>query len=356
MKPKATKGKKETTTPSRPRKKKTSTITAMGQRSRLPTTAPTALLTSATLLTDTSNAILKKIVKRYYEDYDAKRVARDKSKLSFSLLMAVEKQGCAIDLFPASNLYDGDDCHFHQCMAITLILPPFYFVLFVSDLLHNGHESRLIPGKSKEYFKDSRIFMYLQQRVNATEDGPTLRSVSSQTPSGDDIPKPKSLCPKLLCEGTCEYCVTETPTGKRVIDLSKIYTAEELNSKSEGDIVFGDLERFGFIVVKSFHDTDISDLAEDKIREQGKLHSCINKSPGRMLVYPAQRGGMELERAILNCPLHQRMAKIRELAGETIGKPLTMQKPNIIYNKGKVEQQAPHYDYKRIKKNRKEKK
>ena len=272
---------------------------------------------------------------------------------SYSLIQGLTEDGFMFDVFPFSHLYERESFMWHRYMCLRMVIPGSCCIIFSSDTLHNGTRSRLIKNGFSNHSQDERFFFYIQQDKNndgSSSKRPSICSETSLSPQMNFNPKSRKICPNLENHTTvCAHCLAHDPHGPKILNLEEAHWRNYISTKNVGDVILGDLVRYGFVVLKSDQSTYKTLEFVTLLKQVGKSKfEVLNNEPNRKLLYPSDRSDIELKgNKFADCPLHNHMRNVFEkVAKPHIGGKCRMVRPNVIWNEKPIpKDQLPHYDY-----------
>ena len=285
---------------------------------------------------------------------------------SYSLIQPICDTGCMIDIYPGTHKCKRNSFVLHKYMSIRIMLPYSCCIIFSGDLIHNGTVSRTKQACTKKQNEDTRFFFYIQKENSNDDDNASLttilRSSTSISPDATLNPKVTNLCELLEKGSNCDHCNEHSTMGKKIIDMNTEHWKDFIIQKCCGDVVFGDMEKFGFVVCRSYQCTSdiIHVIATRKTFQPGAKFPHLNGEPNRKLLFDAAREDVTVHlRNYDQCPIHQHMRLVHSaVVSEVIGAGYKMVKPNVIFNSGKLAQdQFPHWDFteRKVKRNKEQK-
>ena len=300
------------------------------------------------------NKKMDEMIKNYYSIFKRNQVEYEEHpEESLSLIQPISETGSMLDVYPGTHKCARDSFVLHKYMCVRLKIPRTCCVIFSSDLIHNGTVSRTKKKCSKKQEEDLRFFYYLQKESNIpTSDGinnNSLRSATSVSPDPLLNPKVKNVCPRLESGAHCTHCADQCVFGDKVCDMHNIEFELFIQLKDSGDIIIGDLEKYGFIVVKSLQCTsDIMHVIGNRKTFGGGKLTSLNKEPNRKLLFEPLRTDITVhQRNYDECPIHRHIRLVHDnIVTLAVGPHYKILKPNVIFNAGKIEQdQFPHWDF-----------
>ena len=125
------------------------------------------------------------------------------------------------------------DRNLHDSFLHRLVLPDGCILIILYNTVHAGDASPKLMNK--DWIDHKRMFCYC---VPSKQNQPNTRTNTSTTPAGNEV---DSIGFKLC--NNCKNC-----KGHAALDIR--ITDEDLNGYNQGDVICGDINKFGWIVIK----------------------------------------------------------------------------------------------------------
>ena len=251
---------------------------------------------------------------------------------SFSAMYAL-KDGYNLVMYSMTHRFSPLHVTIHKCMGVRLILKCGMIMIWNGSLVHCGGKSR--TNLDNLHTDDMRLFFYL----NPDSTYP-LRSKGLIEDSIDLHRKRTNICYHFEREETkCTKC----NKGGCVIDLSHI----NMDGYNSGDIIIGDINDVGWIVVKGNPMNDYVKRNLNAIDEtDGWNH--IERNTDRMMKFSPHQS--ELNMFMLACSARTQQF-LKSLKTSVLDKHLPSKsyifgKMNLLKNAKPIfKDQLPHSDY-----------
>ena len=233
---------------------------------------------------------------RHDKNYEAKEIVKQKLKIHRNFLKSIDfykssnyltympptpsysimhslQEGFSILMYSGShrvNLHPG--LHLHHCNAVKIILPPNMMIIWHEALFHAGAKSRKTPqGAHKE---DLRFFSYIWPKVDYPPDSRMHgRTDGVLRESGDQVYREDithKICPQMYkARPTCQHCMVPS----QVLDLREIADT----SYASGDWIIGDLDEYGWMVVRGVRMSQDMYKALNYVKNFGQKSKVIKR-------------------------------------------------------------------------------
>ena len=300
------------------------------------------------------SGLLDLMIDTYYSKFKRDTVEyEDDGSRSLSVIQPMEETGSMLDIYPGTHMCERNSFVLHKYMCLRLIIPYSCCIIFLSDLIHNGTNSRTKTNCKTKQLQDPRFFYYAHGEPtdgsDATKGRKSARRYISVSADPTLNPKVTNVC-KLLENGSkCSSCLEHNCFGNKIIDMTSGEWSEFINLLSPTDVVIGDLSKHGFIVVKSYQCTsDVKHVFGNRTCFGSSTFSYLNGEPNRKLLFhPSRDDIVKQGRTYADCPIHKHIRVVHEqVVRLCIGIRFRLVKPNVIFNNGRIDQdQFPHWDF-----------
>ena len=261
--------------------------------------------------------------------------------MSYSTIMPIDSSGCQIVVYPCSHLQQENHKKHkkHKCARVVCNLPEGSMIIF-ANIAHCG-------GYNYCNETNARFFSYLLQTNNRTYKN------CSVLPE-NQIESVKNLCSDHSTEDSrrCQFC---SNLDELVLDKSAI--EEKLEHINLYDIIFGNLRRYGFIIIKvPTMNEEVSRETRVLLEKSNNWDNITKQEHRKMMMHPkdwnsgkcsayAPYYDMVDEDTALQKQFFQEIeGDIQQCIPST--KNYTFQRSNLLANTGQVSEQKVHFDFK----------
>jgi hypothetical protein len=253
---------------------------------------------------------------------------------SFSMIHSLH-DGFNIVMYSGTHDQRNSLLKIHRKNGLRLTLRKHMLIIFHQGLIHAGGKSR--KGKDKLTMEDMRLFAYLwtmnSDGYNTRNDNNSVRSDSTRLHSMVD-----NFCTGVNNDGNpCHECNIEEHSS---LDLSNVDT----NKFKNGEIIKGDLNSLGWVVIKS----DLIDMSTEnhikQIAYDDKHWYKVGKQPSRQMKFNSfDNPGVKW---CIN-PLKAFLLNLKKLIDPCMpNNNYVSERINLLRNAGHIEyDQRPHSDY-----------
>ena len=188
---------------------------------------------------------------------------------SFSIMHSL-REGFSIHMYSGSHRVNIHEwLQMHHPNAIEIILPPWMMIIWHEALFHAGAKSR---GTQEGTQEDLRFFSYVWPKVKYPDGSRmTQRTDGVLRESGDRVYREdinQKICKDMYSSRpTCQYC--RMPS--QVLDLRDIPP----NSYCPGDRITGDLDEYGWMVVRGVRMNENMYEAMDMVKSFGRKSKAV---------------------------------------------------------------------------------
>ena len=182
---------------------------------------------------------------------------------SYSMIFPLARGGCNLGVLNGSHLSPKE---IHLGTATKVHIPYGCVIIFHACLYHYGDKSQIEAGS---YSKAPRAFSYI---------------VEHNYPTPEESLKTWKLTPYRTCDlKNCKKCEDLKTFISNLVDTRQVwYPSRSTHSISTSEALYGNLDEFGWVVIKG---SVLEDLTlETTTHIHLDLHHLINKQPEQSLI------------------------------------------------------------------------